>query len=178
MAPGPSPTTYLEVTLAARESSWAKNWLTWILKKETKQPPLWEAVMSSFLPFRVINSTLNDLECPVSDSARFYCFVYLAFQLQPLQIVLFKMLLPKNLHSSVPKKKNQPRKIFLNLGTVHLTVRVLADRRWAFSCTLSHTHTHTLHWTWRLVTPKADIHCIRNDRRSGKVSTAFQVYSL
>lgn len=116
--------------------------LLW-LRCETKQLPLWEPVMSSFLPFRVINSTLNNLECPVSDSARFYCFVYLAFQLQPLQIVLFKMLLPKNLHSSVPKKKKQPRKIFLNLGKVHLTVSVLAYRRWAFFCTLSHTHTYT-----------------------------------
>ena len=32
MAPGPSPTTYIEITLAG-ESSWAIKWLTWTLKK-------------------------------------------------------------------------------------------------------------------------------------------------
>lgn len=78
------------------------------LRCETKQSPLWEPVMSSSLPFRVINSTLSNLECPASDSASFYCFVYLAFQLQPLQIVLFKMLLPKNLHTSVRGRKKKP----------------------------------------------------------------------
>ena len=91
--------------------------------------------------------------------------------------VLFKRLLPKSLDTSVPFE--QRRKGFLNLGKTHLTICryscLSANGHFSLHW-VTHTHTHArtpLELEW--ITPKADIPCIRHDRKPGKVSTTFKV---